>query len=400
MKKLAFILFILLCLTACENTSEQVMTTPSETLSITTESPIATPVLPTAHPTETPTPSLEPITRESYVYYPDANYIFIQNALVGCYAEGRWISIADTQFSIAGLLEQERYYCYSPTELLGISEKVKLYWDEEGGNPGSFYYENDGNCLIPYAVEYNEPSDLTNRTSWNMYEEFHKIWVDLPCKLPENLRYITIMDYNTPIDFISEHESWHNKLVMSYSHNPFPEYIKEVELPYAAKDIVAVADELIRLGIPGAIPNITAVYECDLKGDGNVQRIIFANSKNADEYGYLVTDEEIASDDSGVYYLVLVTDGTNYDTLISRCEPYSLDDNFQDTLIETSWGYLYWGYCFAGTASYYGIFDLNNDGAYEICTNISYLDNDDTFVFALDDADKWGIVLQGRCGLP
>jgi len=388
MKKYIYIMIAILftfALFGCNKKSDEVPAVNEAeypTLSA-TEIPVTQIPAPTTTPNEpTPIPDPAPVEREPYSLIRQGNYIFIDGKLVGCFADGQWISAKETNFSVAGLLMQDAFYCYDQGSRMGKSTKVSFSYD--GGLSYSFkYWGNDHLMLIPYADEHDE--------------EMRKIIFDLPRELPEDVYDVVIMNYNTPVDFGVVDYPWDISLAMSSNFNPLPGSVMEVEKP-TKEDIEAVAKELEKLGVPGATANITQIYECDLSGSGEKERIIFANMPRAQSWHPFVSQEEVDNGNSGYYYVLLIKDKNGYDTVTSWCYPYSSVKDFQKYLSIEPGGYSFYTDAIRGIY-FSGIFDLNHDGVFELCIDEGCYESGRVLVFAPDERGKWQQVLRGEYGM-
>ena len=179
---------------------------------------------------------------------------------------------------------------------------------------------------------------------------------------------------------------------------PSPWTRKKVEELTAIEDIEAVATELERLGVSGATPNITEIYEYDFDGNGDKGRIILANMPRT-ENGYpIVSKEELENGHSGYYYVLLTKDKDGYDTIASWCWPYNFDEDLQKHLRAEPEGYSLYTEAIRGI-SLSGIFDLNNDGIFELCIREYCYEWGSMLVFALDEHGRWQQVLHGEYGM-
>jgi len=376
--KIAVLFLMLLFLSGCA--VDNPMLNTSEDLPA-TQIPVVVPptVAPEATVPETSAPTMDPIVREPYLFIPDGNYVFISGLFVGCYADGQWVSAEGAEFSLAGFLQQEVYYGYSQTERIDESAQIEVWYDEEWVS--IFRYPGDDERMSPYADENDEQSKL--------------MIFNLPLELPQALHDVTIEPYNTRINLGIRDGDFRAPLIMSADHDPLPKFFREIKEPYK-EDLAAVAAELTRLGIPGAPPNITECFEIDFLGNGNKERIIVANTIRSEISYPLVTKAELDRGDSGYYTAVLRKSNKGYDTVLSWCMPYNEDEN--PYLEEVDGGYAY--YCSNNEVWVRGIFDLNNDGVYEICIGQFFLDHGYYYVLSRDGDGKWQNVFLGSHGLP
>ncbi|HOP09997.1 MAG TPA: hypothetical protein PK629_00740 [Oscillospiraceae bacterium] len=280
-------------------------------------------------------------------------FIFLDNMLVGSYHDNQWHTIENRELSIADYLKQYAYYCYSQTELIGISKKLTFMYDCEANDS----FANDGKPLIPYAQEHNGLSKMT----------FY-----IPFELPQDLRYIKSQTYNTNIIFNVEYAEHYFPLVLSTDFNPLPKsQIKQITGSSEA-DKVAVKTELEHLGVPDAPINITECFEFDYNNDGSTEHFVIANAPR-DEWGYVF-------EYSPFYYMVLIKDKTGYKTVTSwsRSNDRVTADQFMELI---------------------GFFDLNNDGIFELCLYKQEWEWHHVYVYSLNDQSEWECVLTGSGGM-
>lgn len=307
-------------------------------------------------------------------------FILVGNLLVGSYKNGQWHSAENNPIYIADLLGQKAYYCYDQTESMGVSKKLTFCYEQSLSNS----FDGDGTPFIPYAEEHDEQSQ---RISFN-----------LPFELPEDLRTVKSQTYNTNIYFDIQFPSGEEHvipLILSADFDPLPKSeVKELTGTFSGEDKAAVKAELQRLGVPGAPVNITETYEFDIEGDGTKEQFIFAETPKDDENGWPnVSEEEITNDQSGYYYVVLCKDETGYSTVVSWCWPYEFSTRKPD--IQPG---IY--YCDAIRSVHLeGIFDLNNDGTFELCLLQPEYESGQMFVYALNEHNTWDRVLTGSCGM-
>jgi len=306
-------------------------------------------------------------------------FIFIDYLLVGSYKNGQWFSSYDRDIYIADLLEEEAYYGYSQNELIGVSDELTFCYSEDLGNS----FQQNPQPLIPYATEHDSGGEY--------------ITFDLPFTLPKDLRYLKSETYNTNIYFHIQNplgEHYYTPLIISADFNPLPKTeVKELSESFSDEDKAAVTKELERLDIPGAPVNITEVYEYDVEGDGETEQFIFAQTPRTDDGYPYVSAEEIENDQSGYYYVVLCKDETSYKTVVSWSWLYRFSHN-KDMTEPGDY------YCTAIQSIYMeGIFDLNNDGIYELCLFQPEYEFGQVFVYTLNEHNEWDRVLAGNYGM-
>lgn len=308
-------------------------------------------------------------------------FIFIEHCLMGCFSDGgEWISAKENRFRIADLLKPEAYYCYRQNEFISKAEKITIF--NRAG-----YREDlcciDATPLIPYADDGQEGNS--------------EMVFSLPASIPEELHYIVEMGYNAIADFdivLAENE-YSAPLVISGDFDPLPKAYKNISDTFTQEDISAVSLELKRLGIPGAVPNITGIYEYDFNNDGQMKRVIFAFTPRSESGWLYVTQAEVDTNDSGSYYMVLYQDGSEYDTIVSFCYPYDFgpahpdDDRFPGE-------YMSDGIVSIDLA---GIYDLNNDGVFELCLVEGLYEGGNYFVYSLNENGTWQRVLTAEFGM-
>ncbi len=307
----------------------------------------------------------------------DLNYIFVKGQLIGSYENGRWLSVARDEkplslkaFTIGSLLEQKGYRLFSQTQMLGAAEKV------------GFQLSSGLDCAISETMNglLLEPSAATVEKDESAVKGIFK----LPTILPPNTYNFKISEYNGRWDLGNENAL----LMISANINPLPASIISGE-PASEADISAVKKELSAFGISGSPANITGVADCDLDGDGTIDRIIIANTPR-DSNGYpVVTEQEKKSGKAGAYSIALVKIGGEYSTVSSHFVKYAGDidiNNMATASID-----------YSSRFELFGVFDLNGDGKLEIVLQKVFWEGGNFSVSSLEGED-YSEVLVSRFG--
>jgi len=312
--------------------------------------------------------SISSIASEPPIEEDPGYFIFIDYLLVGSYHDNQWHTIESRDLSVADLLSQEAYYSYIEDEINIIKSVSFCYICDF-----DFSFKDDPTPLFPYASKNN-----TDR---------YFITFNLPCKIPQELRYIRFRSYNMNMYFDGRCSS----VVLSADFDPYSKTgIKKLTEPYSESDKAAVKAELERLGVPGAPVNITDCFEFDYDNDGIIEHFVIANAPR-DETGYVyVSPEEYENDQSGYYYIVLCKDQTGYKTVASWCWPYLFSERASYKTPDA-------------TATQYieliDFSDLNNDGVFELCLYDNEWEGEEIFVYSQNSQNEWECVLTGSGGM-
>ncbi|MCL1827960.1 MAG: hypothetical protein FWG32_00530 [Oscillospiraceae bacterium] len=301
-------------------------------------------------------------------------YFFIDGMLMGAFENGEFLSrydkyctYGDRDFTYGEFLSQPYYDLYSQSEYLGRSTEVKIDSFPGLDTPLS---EEDAKLLGQFATEEID--------SKNIYK--------LPVAFSGNANKIPYPRYNGYIHF------GNGILATNARHDPLPRIVTKTE-EITERDLELIRKELELSGIPGATPNVSEVWVCDLKNDGISERIITARAPR-DERGYLLlTEDELKNGDSGNYTMVLIDDGINACCIFKKTNYYSDMPILPD--ISLPWNVEYY---LTGSSWVAGIFDLNGDGSFEICIYWISWDVGSYKVYSMNDTGKYEQVLESFFG--
>ena len=273
-------------------------------------------------------------------------YFFIDGLLMGSYENDNFVTRDEREFTYGEFFTQPGYVLYSQSEYLGITNKIKLPTPPGVDNPLSF---EDAELIRQFASKEED------------FYSFYK----LPVALSDEAYNINYGNYNGYINFGD------GILATNAAHNPLPRAVIECEITLF--DLKWVKRELDNLGISGAVPHVTKVYECDL--DGNL----------------IITDYEIENGNSGNYAMVLIAYETYSECIWFEMKPYEDFTEYSEIPLEVLYNYAI-DVC---TGRISGIFDFNGDGLFEICL---YWTAGQYMVFSMNDSGVYAQILEAHCG--
>lgn len=292
-------------------------------------------------------------------------YFFVGSLLVGSWEGGSWRSLNDTggeyglnnnEFYIADILAQPRYGLYSRNGKIGWSD-FALFSAEQG--LGGFA-EDMTEAFKPYSKNYPE--------AYSSY----RCEIPLPAALGQELEALTVPDYCFFMSF--SYESVLLATNSPYELSPvgrvfwgWPDWASENDL-----------NEIRRLldgqGISAGV-NITDMA-CIGAFDQSYPSLLVANTPTG-EGGYL----DVLPQDGGIYSIILMRceDGS-YETVYERYLEYTTDVTSHFQIMNP------------------GLFDLNNDGEYEVVATIGEWEGGYTIVLSRDSDGLWQTVLRANSG--
>ena len=372
----------LLSAVACGSSGKSNNTVPPDISPSETERPSAGEPSPVEIPKSEPTPTAPPASKPPDGYDDRYNeslqgpaYFFIDGMLMGAFVNGEFLSrydkyctFGDRDFTYGEFFAQPWYELYSQNGYLGYSTEIWLPTPPDLSNPLGY---EDADLLRQFASD-----EIERKTIYA-----------LPAALSGEAYEVNYPRYNGYIHFGD------GILATNAGHNPLPRDVVETE-EITERDIELARKELEFSGIPGATPDISEVWVCDLNNDGNKERVIIAHAPRDEHRALLITEDEINNNNSGNYTMVLIDDGINACCIFKKTNFYS--DIVIRPEIPLQWNLEYYltGYSWVS-----GIFDLNGDGLFEICIRWIDWEAGNYTVYSLNEPGKYDQVLQSNYGM-
>lgn len=300
-------------------------------------------------------------------------YFFVEHSFVGGYSDQKWVSVIDPKdphnenlyndFLLKDLLNTS-YDLYIKEEYIGTAKQTSFF---AGDGPGGFGMKT---CLLltPFAK------------SVDGYGE--SLIFNMPVKMSgEEIDTLVVPNYSFDINMSVTDinlEAQGERLTPSLSTNAkitLPQSII-LDSPLNSVEKNIVQDVLMTNGAVYTDPQIQKTT-VDLNSDGKLETLLFVNMRR-DANGYHV----IGAENKKFFTFILLFDdiGTSK-TIFSRFDSYAKDLTAQYRIVPC------------------GVYDLNNDGFFEVCFNM--IDWEGGYIAVLSKAadSDWEIVLRSNYGM-
>lgn len=173
--------------------------------------------------------------------------------------------------------------------------------------------------------------------------------------------------YNLSYDFYVNNEKIKDTaLGVTHDYNPIPKKLR-MDVAVTKRHTLAIRKILDANGLNDTKVNITKVTSADIDDDGVEEELILAGTPNDEEYCPKINAEDRFKDGAGVYITAVIL---KKDKVIPI---YYEGRKLKDLDYREDFSELPFGIDSCIGLYYLGIFDLNNDGKYEVCLeNISW----------------------------
>jgi len=313
---------------------------------------------------------------ESEIIEHESQYFFVGGFFLGNYDEDGWHSFCDVseriiengiektaKFYVKNLLNQDNYYAYERTKLLGESKTISL---------DSVTFETEEAVkLAKYSL--NSTDDLTFKLPVKLGDELSNL--EMPC----NGGRVSVMHFNIDGEY--------NGLVTNSDVNLlFPR-----EITYGVEPTPegkrALLDLFKENNMENTVPNFTECVRSDFNGDGKEEYLMVANTPKFNDSPIIAGAGE--KDKLGTFSAVLYQDGNgNIQVLDSTIEALDEDVEFGDDgrFIRDYINHYH-------TMELKNIIDLNNDGIMEIIFSSMFWDYGWYFAFSQNEQGKYTVVM-------